>query len=99
MHIIRPIKQEDYNAYVKLALTARLGMSNLPKNKDLLQKNIQLSLEAFAENFDPRKNQLYLFVIENLSTKEVGGTCGIYSQIGIDYPYYYYHEEELHPKP
>lgn len=99
MHIIRPIRQDDAEAYAKFAFAAHLGMSNLPKNTESLHKNIQASLAAFASQGTSDRNWFYLFVIEDLATKEIGGICGIYSQIGIDYPYYYYREETLTPKP
>lgn len=98
MHVIRPIKQDDFETYVQFAFAARLGMSSMPKNQELLQNNIKSSLAAFSSNNLVSENHLYLFVLEDLATKEIGGTCGIYSQIGVDFPYYYYREETLYPK-
>lgn len=94
MHVIRPIKQDDFETYCQFSFAARLGMSSMPKNRELLQKNIQTSLEAFKT-----AGSLYLFVLENAASKVIEGTCGIYSQVGIEHPYYYYREEieELQP--
>jgi arginine N-succinyltransferase len=99
MHVIRPIRQEDFEGYAQFAFAARLGMASMPKNRELLQKNIESSLRAFSTNDLALENKFYLFVLEDMTTKEIGGASGIYSQVGVDSPYYYYREEIEYPLP
>jgi arginine N-succinyltransferase len=93
MYLIRPIQRQDYQAYVDLAFTAKLGMLSLPKNPERLKENIAISLKAFSENVNEIKGEFYLFVLESIQTKQIGGVCGIYARIGVENPKYYYHLE------
>ena len=97
MIIIRPIRESDLDQYEKLALTATLGITNLPKNRALLQKKIQKSLQAFYEKNPKVGRQDYCFVLEDLSSGEIGGTCGIFSRTGTPHPLIYYKIETLSP--
>ncbi len=99
MYIIRPIQMSDYQAYIDLAFMAKLGMLSLPKNRDQLKKNTEISLKAFSEPVHKRDNAFYLFVLENIETQEIGGVCGIYAQIGTEAPRYCYHLEKVEVKP
>jgi arginine N-succinyltransferase len=99
MYVIRPITLDDFETYAKFAFAARLGMASMPKNREELKKNIQSSLNAFSFSSNSSENRFYLFVLENVATKEIGGTCGIFTKIGVDPVYYYYRGENLHQKP
>jgi len=88
--IIRPIRLTDLDDFEKLAQSAAIGIINLPKNRAILQKKIEESIEAFAKKIDSPTNEKYIFVMENLETLEIGGTCSIFSQSGMSFPVYYY---------
>jgi arginine N-succinyltransferase len=96
MYIIRPIGFDDFGPYCHMAFKSHLAMTSMPKNEELLKNNIFSSLDAFSSSGSSLKNKFYLFVLENFETKEIGGTSGIYSQVGIDTPYYHYRKEVLH---
>jgi arginine N-succinyltransferase len=97
MFLIRPIQLSDYQAYVELAYTAKLGMLTMPKNPELLQQYLQNALLTFSDR--PCNNPYYLFVLENTETKQIGGVCGIFASIGADAPKYYFslEKQELTP--
>lgn len=97
MIIIRPIRESDLDQYEKLAFTATLGITNLPKNRELLQQKIQKSLQAFHEKNPKIGRQDYCFVLEDLSSGEIGGTCGVFSRTGTPHPLIYYKVETLSP--
>lgn len=80
MEVIRPIQQSDQEAFVKLAQSASIGMTSMPKNPDLLAKKIEESLKAFSEG-----KESYLFVLENLQTKQVEGVAGLLSRTNVEY--------------
>jgi len=98
MIIIRPIRQSDLEQYEKLAFTASLGITNLPKNKELLNTKINDSIHAFNEKNPKLGKQNYCFVLEDLDTGEIGGTCGVFARTGITNPLIYYKLETL-PEP
>lgn len=95
MYIIRPIKEEDLNAYYEFACTSSLGVINLPKNRTLLKDKIKASIQAFQTPIDRPHLENYIFVLENRVTGELGGTCGITSRMGVTDPHYYY-KVEIH---
>lgn len=97
MYVIRPIRQEDHAAFVKMAQSASIGITNMPKNPDLLNLKVKQSLASFEKKVEAPQNELYLFVLENSSTKEVGGVAGFYSKTGVDSPEYFFGIEALRP--
>lgn len=97
MIIIRPVTQKDLDSIERCALTAGIGMTHLPRRRDLLEKKIINSLEAFAKEVTVPKQEDYLFVLEDLEEGIVGGTCGIYAKVGASIPFYVYCVETLPP--
>jgi arginine N-succinyltransferase len=98
MFIIRPITKEDTEEFIKMALQAK-GMTSLPKNPEILRQKIEDSQQAFSAKIDHPGNEKYLFVLENLITKKVGGVCGIDAKTGLDHPLYFYHIESFQDSP
>jgi len=88
---IRQIQPSDYATYQGLAFSAGLGITTLPQNPELLQGKFQHSIESFEKNVTSPKNELYLFLLEDLSTQQIGGVCGIYSKTGVTEPCPYFH--------
>lgn len=91
--IIRPIRKSDLDAFLKLAYTSSLGITNLPKNREILAEKINQSIDAFAKKIDSPENEKYIFVLEDTKTNEICGTCGILSQTGVSSPIYFYRLE------
>ncbi|MDR3624324.1 MAG: arginine N-succinyltransferase [Chlamydiales bacterium] len=86
--LLRPIKYSDLDALLNLALEAQYGITSLPKQRDFLEKKISLSINSFAKEIEGPENESYLFVLENIVSKEILGTCGIISQTSIREPFY-----------
>lgn len=90
MMIIRPISKRDGEALEGLAMLASLGMTHLPKRRDCLEKKISSSLEAFAKQVFKPQQEEYVFVLEDLETGKILGTCAILSKMGVSSPSYLY---------
>lgn len=88
--IIRPIRKDDLDQFEELALSASLGITNLPKNRKLLEDKIEDSLKAFSKNIKEPQDERYIFVLEDTKTSKIGGTCGILSKTAVTNPLYYY---------
>jgi arginine N-succinyltransferase len=99
MFVIRPVTTHDIETYVQFAFSASLGILSMPKNRELLQKNIDKSIESFGLEIMGPQNEFYLFALENSETNQVGGICGIASKIGVETPDYFFRLETSHPKP
>ena len=91
MMIIRPIVETDLNALKRMAENAGVGFTSLPANLELLKARIADAEAAFSSPQDSQENQSYLFVLEDTSTGEIAGVCGIESALGLQTPWYNYH--------
>lgn len=90
MIIVRPICQSDMEDFINFSFSAGIGMTSMPKDRDVLEKKLFDSEKAFAKNVAQPGNENYLFVLEDLSAKNIGGTCGINAKTGIDQPKYFF---------
>lgn len=90
MIIIRPITVNDKEAFIEIAFEAGIGMTSMPTNRALLEKRIIDSQKAFADGPLPSNRGTYLFVMEDLITGKIVGTCGIASKTGKQTPISFY---------
>src|SRR5437870_1884708 len=93
MIIVRPIRNNDAEVFIKFAFTAGIGMTSMPKNREQLHKKIIDSEMSFSKDIQKPGNEEYLFVLEDLATGSIGGTCGINSKTGFVQPKYFYRIE------
>ncbi|MCE9591005.1 MAG: arginine N-succinyltransferase [Planctomycetes bacterium] len=94
MLVIRPITLSDLDALLELAGLTGFGLTTLPHDRDLLRKRIKESERAF-ERMDEETphGEAYLFVMEDLHSGRVVGTCGVASKVGGFEPFYAYRIE------
>lgn len=97
MLIMRPVRQEDLEYLYTFAKAAAIGLIHLPPDKARLSRMIHRSLKSFEKNLAVSENELYMFVLEDLENKKLGGCCGIYSNTGVTDPVFSYRVEILHP--
>lgn len=98
MMVIRPIQESDLEAFEKFAMTAGAGVTSLPKNSRLLKQKVLRSVSSFVTPEDNTEG-LYIFVLVNIETGELGGTCAIDAKtLGSEDGYFYRVEELVHPK-
>lgn len=95
MHIIRPITQRDADTFIDIAFHAGIGMTSMPKNREILLQRVAASEAAFRKEVHRPGNENYLFVLEDLKTKTLGGTCGIIAKTGLGTPLFFYRLETL----
>ncbi len=100
--MIRPATTQDLQAIYEMAKRTGGGFTNLPPDKPALAAKLERSDEAFARTEDALNSDMFVFVLENISTGEVRGTCQIFSQVGQKWQFYSYrlgtltqHSEEL----
>lgn len=88
IQVIRPIALSDLDVLYEFSLEAKHGITSLPKDRQLLKKKIITSRQSFAKEIDSPENEIYLFVLEDLTTASVIGTSSIISKTGVDIPSY-----------
>lgn len=95
MVVIRPITLDDLDALEALTAFTGFGLTTLPRDAKLLQRRIRQSLRGFAKLTDnaPPGGEDYVFVMQDLETGKVVGTCGIISKVGKVEPFYAYRIE------
>jgi arginine N-succinyltransferase len=100
--IIRPATTNDLQPIYEMAKRTGGGFTNLPPDKPALSAKLEKSDAAFSRQGEELGNDMFVFVLENTATREVRGTCQIFSQVGQKWPFYSYrlgtltqHSEEL----
>ena len=97
MVVLRPATQSDLNELVALVGRAGPGLTSLPADADLLRSRIEGSQHGFEKLKAKPEGEPYLFVMEDLTTGKVVGTCGVWSKVGGFEPFYAYRiEKSIH---
>ncbi len=100
--IIRAAHPDDVQQIYEMAKRTGGGFTNLPPDRGALSAKLERSALAFARDDDQIDDDLFVFVLQNLETGEVRGTCQIFARVGQKWPFYSYrigaltqHSEEL----
>ena len=100
--IIRAARPDDVQPLYEMAKRTGGGFTNLPPDRTALAAKLERSAVAFARTEDEVVDDLFVFVLENVETGEVRGTCQIFAAVGQKWPFYSYrigaltqHSEEL----
>lgn len=90
MLIVRPINTSDLNDLEHFAAAAGAGHTNLPQDTKRLQEKIDHSELSFAANITQAGDESYQFVLQDLESEQLVGTCAIDACIGLSQPNYSY---------
>jgi arginine N-succinyltransferase len=88
--LLRTIRSSDFDSIEYLAQNSGVGMTTLAKDKGLLNKRVQWSIDSYQKELTKPDHEYYLFVLEDLDTKKIIGISGIESQVGYAVPFYSY---------
>jgi arginine N-succinyltransferase len=88
--LIRPAAMSDLQPMYEMAKRTGGGFTNLPPDRKALTAKLERSAAAFARTEDSVSDELFVFVLENSETREVRGTCQIFSAVGQKWPFYSY---------
>lgn len=80
MFLLREVRPSDLDELEELA--GRLNTLNLPANRDVLKKLIDYSRASFGHKFEDPFDREYVFVLRDISSDRVIGTCMIIAQHG-----------------
>lgn len=87
---IRAARPGDLRAFYDLAKLTGGGFTNLPTDKGTLEGKLARSEEGFGREGDGPGEDLYVFMLENVDTGAIRGTCQIFGAVGTDRPFYSY---------
>lgn len=95
MKIIRPIQSSDYESLYNMAHASGIGFTSLPVNQTLLTEKIERSVASFNKDTEQPGDESYLFVMQDTQTNDIVGTSGIIASVGLDDPFYHYHQSKV----
>ena len=87
---VRPARNEDFQAIYEMAKLTGGGFTNLPADKGTLVGKLVRSEDAFSSEAGNPDGDLFLFVLDNVETGQIRGTCQIFSRVGMIEPFYSY---------
>ena len=87
---IRAARQSDLRAFYNLSKLTGGGFTNLPAEKATLEAKLERSAAGFARQGDAPGDDLYVFMLENVETRQIRGTCQVFGAVGTERPFYSY---------
>ena len=88
MFRVRPVGHQDLDALLRMAVEASVGMTSLIDDKTMLKTIIADAQTCFTHPLPVRKKAKFLWVLEDLATKEVIGCSAVSPSIGGEQPFY-----------
>lgn len=87
---MRPARADDLQTLYDMAKLTGGGFTNLPPDRSALTAKLDRTEKALARDADSLDDDLIVMVLENSETGQVRGTCQIFSQVGLHWPFYSY---------
>ena len=86
----RPATPADFTSIYEMAKLTGGGFTNLPPDKETLERKLARSEEGFGRDGENQGDDLYVFMLEDYDSGTVRGTCQIFGEVGNDRPFYSY---------
>ena len=87
---VRPAGNDDFQSLYEMAKLTGGGFTNLPADRGALVAKLSRSEDAFSREEDSDEGDLFVFVLEDMKTKRIRGTCQIFTRVGMQQPFYSY---------
>ena len=87
---IRAARPSDLRAFYDLAKLTGGGFTNLPAERATLEAKLARSEDGFSREGETPADDLYVFMLENIETGSIRGTCQIFGAVGTDRPFFSY---------
>ena len=87
---IRPAREGDLRSLYNLAKLTGGGFTNLPAEKKTLGAKLERSAAGFTRTTETPGDDLYVFMLEDMDSKDIRGTCQVFGAVGTERPFYSY---------
>ncbi|HZG08186.1 MAG TPA: arginine N-succinyltransferase [Allosphingosinicella sp.] len=87
---VRPAGNDDFQAIYEMAKLTGGGFTNLPPDRAALVEKIIRSQRSFETERSEPGDDMFLFVLENVDTGQIRGTCQVFGMVGTEHPFYSY---------
>ncbi len=88
--VIRPATEGDLQHLYEMAKLTGGGFTNLPPDRNSLRAKLEGSEAAFTREGEEIVGETFVLVLENTESREVRGTCQLFTAVGHQYPFYSY---------
>ncbi|HZF45102.1 MAG TPA: arginine N-succinyltransferase, partial [Sphingomonadaceae bacterium] len=99
---LRAATAADLEPLYQMAKLTGGGFTNLPPDRKALAAKLERAQKAFSRPDGEMADEVFVLVLENVETREVRGTCQLFTQVGQLWPFYSYrlttltqHSQEL----
>ena len=99
---LRAAHISDLEPLYQMAKLTGGGFTNLPPDRKALASKLERASKAFVRESGELADEVFVLVLENTETREVRGTCQLFTQVGQQWPFYSYrlttltqHSQEL----
>ena len=89
MIVVRVVQTGDVDALVALAQETGPGLTTFKPDREALAARIERSRRTMEGRAEPHEAG-YFFVMEDTTTGDVAGVCGIETAVGLEQPFYNY---------
>ena len=87
---LRAARADDIGPLLSLAELTGGGFTNLPPDRPTLSAKIERAAAGFSRGDDTPGSDLYVFMLEQVATGAIHGTCQIFGAVGIERPFFSY---------
>ncbi len=95
MYVVRPVEVADIGALEAMAAASMPGVHTLPRTREGIHAFVERSIASFAAHVDIPSEESYLFVLEDLRTREVVGTAAIHASAGSNGTYFAFRNDVI----
>ena len=99
---LRAATAADLEPLYQMAKLTGGGFTDLPPDRKALAAKLERAQTAFSRPDGEMADEVFVLVLENVETREVRGTCQLFTQVGQLWPFYSYrlttltqHSQEL----
>jgi len=87
---MRTARPGDLQTLYEMAKLTGGGFTNLPPDRKSLSAKLERTEQALSRQSEGVQDELIVMVLENAETRQVRGTCQIFSKVGLSWPFYSY---------
>jgi len=95
MYVVRPVESADVDALEALLAASTPGVHTLPRTREKIAALAERSQASFAAHVDIPSEETYLFVLENVETRELAGTAAIHASAGSNGTYFAFRNDVI----
>ncbi|MES3022622.1 MAG: arginine N-succinyltransferase [Pseudomonadota bacterium] len=95
MYVVRPVELTDIAGLEALAAVTTPGVHTLPRTREKIGAAVELSIASFSAHVDIPSEESYLFVLEQLGSREIVGSASIFASAGSNGTYFSFRNDVI----